>query len=221
MINKLAKKPSSTAPRPRRTNKERSATTRSKLIDAAIEILYRLGYSACTTIEVAKKARVSRGAMLHQFPTRVDMLLAVARHIAEVNSRFRREQLGTEPGLQRFNASADVNWNLHSQPSAIALLEIIMATRSDRALGKGSAPFAKMWTEGRQRAANRMAADLNVSNVAELETMVMLHQAALRGLAIELMLTRDVEGVERARQMLVNNDRLFSERLMSEAKNSR
>ena len=51
--------------RPRRTNEQRSTETRGKLIKTAIDLLYRSGYSATTTVMVAKRAKVSRGAMLH------------------------------------------------------------------------------------------------------------------------------------------------------------
>src|SRR5262245_17466263 len=106
---------SSNRTRQRRTNAERSATTVSKLIQAAIDSLYEEGYSATTTISVAKRARVSRGAMLHQFPTRVAMLLAVAKHIVEEHSRLRREQLDAYQGMARFYAAADVSWAVHSR----------------------------------------------------------------------------------------------------------
>ena len=58
------------APRPRRTQAERSAETRQRLIAAAIDALCRLGYAATSTVLVADNAGVSRGAMLHQFRPR-------------------------------------------------------------------------------------------------------------------------------------------------------
>lgn len=65
-------------PRPRRrTQDERSAETRSKLINAAIDIICRRGYASLTTAEVATAANVSRGALQHQFYTRDDLLVAV------------------------------------------------------------------------------------------------------------------------------------------------
>jgi ribosomal protein L20 len=156
--------------------------------------------------------------MLHQFPTRVDLLLAVAQHIIDANSRYRREQLGSESGLKRFYAAADVSWAVHSQPSAIALLEILMATRSDKDLRKGFESFRKLWIEARSNAAARMATDLGVTNVAELESLITLHQASLRGLAIELMFVRESEGIEKARRLLADYDRLFAEKLVGAVK---
>jgi AcrR family transcriptional regulator len=211
MANKSTKKKA----RPRRTNAERSATTRGKLIAAAIDTLYRSGYTAATTIEVAKRAKVSRGAMLHQFPTRVDMLLAVAQHIIDEDRAFRKEQLGSEPGPKRFFAATEVSWAVYSKPSTIALLEILMATRSDKDLRKGMEPFRHVWIEGRRSAALRMASDLGVDKVEELETLIMLQQACLRGLAIELMFARTPERTTKARELLGFYDRVFAERLLA------
>lgn len=214
---KLAKAPVQV----RRTNVERSATTRGKLMAAAIELLYREGYSATTTISVAAKAHVSRGAMLHQFPTRVELLLAVAEHITAEQSRHRRERLSVDKfdsPMERFVAAANVSWEVHSQPSAIALLEIIMATRSDKDLRKGFAPFVKTWAERRRMAASNMAADLGIDDVSKIDAMIGLHQASLRGMAIELMFVQDSAHIERQRQLLADHDRRYVERLMNEAK---
>jgi AcrR family transcriptional regulator len=213
----VAKHPK-TQPKPRRTNVERSATTRGKLIAAAIDLLYREGYSATTTISVAAKARVSRGAMLHQFPTRVDLLLAVAEHISAEQSRYRREHLAADrfnSPLERFIAAARVSWEVHSQPSSIALLDIIMATRSDRDLRKGFAPFVKTWSEKRRAAAANMANDLGIADVAKVDAMIGLHQASLRGLAIELMFVQDSDHIERQRNLLAAYDLGYVESLMS------
>jgi AcrR family transcriptional regulator len=223
--SKLTSKLSAKAPtRVRRTNVERSATTRGKLIAAAIDLLYREGYSATTTISVAAKARVSRGAMLHQFPTRAELLLAVADHITAEQSRYRRERLPPNKfnsPMERFIASANVSWEVHSQPSAIALLEIIMATRSDRDLRKGFGPFVKTWTEKRRLAAVNMAADLGIADVAKVDAMIGLHQASLRGLAIERMFVQDSSHIERQRQLLADFERRYVEQLAGNAKANR
>ncbi len=209
--------------RPRRTNAERSATTRAKLIDAAIELLYEEGYSATTTISVAARARVSRGAMLHQFPTRVKLLLAVADFIVKDHSRQRREEL--EPhgeGLPRFYAAADVSWAVHSRPSAIALLEIMMSTRSDKTLRKGFAPFLKLWADMRRAAAVRMAGSLEVPDAADqIEVLISLHQTVMRGMAIELMFANNPNDVEQMRQMQVQFERQFAEQLVSSHRQAR
>jgi AcrR family transcriptional regulator len=208
-------------PKLRRSNKERTAEMRGRLIDAAIDTLFRLGYSATTTFEVAKVAGVSKGAMLHHFPTQVDLMLATAEFIVESRQRFRREQLfcgNIEAGLPRFYAAADVAWEVNRRPSTIALLEIVMATRSDPNLGKAFESFLKVWVQAPREAAARMAADLQVKDVQSVEGMLRLHRAAMLGLAIELMFTQSSDKVESARSLLVRYERGLVEALVDKSK---
>ena len=67
----------------RRTQAERSAATRKILLDAAIKCLFEHGYGTTTTILVAEMAGVSRGAMLHQFPSKADLMTFVVEAVFE------------------------------------------------------------------------------------------------------------------------------------------
>jgi AcrR family transcriptional regulator len=206
----------------RRTNVERTAETRGRLIDATIELLYRGGYALTTTISVARKARVSRGAMMHHFSSRAELLLVVAEHILSQQRRIRMERLSKiGPGLERFYAAADVSWDVQRSPSAIAFLEIIMATRSDPELHEGMQPLIKLIPQLRQQAAIRMAGDLPGKDLVKIQHLVRLHQAALRGLSIELMFSRDVADIEAARQLLIHYERTFVEEVLEGSKKSR
>src|SRR5215207_5035001 len=68
--------------RPRRSQEERSTETRGRLLDAAVECLIEFGYSATTTTTVAKRAGVSRGAQLHHYPAKVELLTAAIEHLS-------------------------------------------------------------------------------------------------------------------------------------------
>ncbi len=204
-------------PRARRTNAERSAETRGAIIGAAIELLFLRGHTATTTIEVAARARVSRGAMLHHFPTRVDLLIAVAQHIVtdQREQRSKRGQL-LGPGLARFYAGADINWEVQKQPGTIALLEIMLATRSDPDLHKAFAPFIEQMRAMRGQAAKVVAGDIGVSDESTVATMLYLHQATLRGLVIELLCTQDEQRVEAARRLFTHYSHAFAQTLIEQ-----
>ena len=207
------------APRARRTNAERSAETRGAIIEAAIELLFSRGHSATTTIAVAARAKVSRGAMLHHFPTRVEMLIATAEYIVAHQRAQRREKFKDIPvGLPRYYAGADINWEVQKQPATIALLEIMLATRSDPQLRKSFAPFIKQMREMRDNAAIGVAGDLGVNDKGTVATMLYQHQATLRGLAIHLLCTGDDKGVEDARRLFTHYSHAFAESLMEDAK---
>jgi AcrR family transcriptional regulator len=208
----------------RRSNAQRTSEMRARLIQAAIDTLYRSGHSATTTIEVARRARVSRGAMLHHFPTRTDLLLATGNHILASDREFRHSKLFSiklTNGLERFYAASDVSWELHRRPSNIALLEIMMATRSDKRLGRAFASFQKMWVQSKHDAAAKMAADLGVEDVVAVANLIRLHQACMRGLAIELMFTHNAADVEAARQLQVGFGRTFAENLVAQSSRKR
>jgi AcrR family transcriptional regulator len=65
------------SPRPRRTQAERSAQSRSALLEAAARGLSRYGYANLVLEEVARDAGYTRGALYHQFKDKEDLALAV------------------------------------------------------------------------------------------------------------------------------------------------
>ena len=52
---------------------QKSAMTRDRILDAAINCFIELGYTNVTTAKVASAAGVSRGAMLHHFPSKTEL----------------------------------------------------------------------------------------------------------------------------------------------------
>ena len=54
----------------RRSQAERSASTRALLLDATIDSLVEDGYASTTTTGIADRAGVSRGAQMHHFASK-------------------------------------------------------------------------------------------------------------------------------------------------------
>ena len=63
------------------TQKQRSDETRRVVLDATVACLTELGFAKTSTVEVQKRAGVSRGALLYHFPSKAG-LLAEARDAA-------------------------------------------------------------------------------------------------------------------------------------------
>jgi AcrR family transcriptional regulator len=76
------------ATRPRSTQVERSARTRSVLLESAARGLSRYGYGNLVLEQVAREAGYTRGALYHQFKDKEDLALAV---IEWVNENWMRE----------------------------------------------------------------------------------------------------------------------------------
>src|SRR5258706_12472090 len=77
-----------TATRRRSTQVERSARSRSALLESAARGLSRYGYGNLVLEEVAREAGYTRGALYHQFKDKEDLALAV---IEWVDQTWRRE----------------------------------------------------------------------------------------------------------------------------------
>lgn len=114
------------------TQAERTATTRTRLLDAALEVLAERGYAATTTVEVARRAGVSRGAQLHHFPTKAELLAAAVEHLYARRRAEYRAAVATMPaGEDRIDASVDLLWSMFSGPTFPAWLELQVAARTD------------------------------------------------------------------------------------------
>src|ERR1700739_4698659 len=87
--------------RVRRTQAERSAAMRTRLLDATVECLVSHGYSGTTTARVAEMAGVTRGAQVHHFRSKEDLVVAAIEHLAQQRAQSAIRE------LNRVKAGAD------------------------------------------------------------------------------------------------------------------
>ncbi len=190
-------------PHERRSQEERSSATQLQILRAATEILYAEGFAAATTQRIAAQAGVSRGAMLHHFPSKVDLMVAVFQLAHDADTAYLREHLEKiELPFDRVASLPQLTWKALSGPSGIAALEIMMASRSDHDLAQKLEPVqTQIEAESQQRVAELMhSAGLTVDDASrELVTLVV---AAIRGLSIQAMFRKESRGAPSALRVL-------------------
>lgn len=126
----------------RRSNAERTAQTQRVLLEAAIDCLFRLGYGATTTHVVAEAAGASRGAMLHHFPTKAELMAATVRYAWEKEfAQMHEEMEKFKAGMTRFKAMIEVHWKIVQCPEDIAINEVRHGARSDAELANAVHPI--------------------------------------------------------------------------------
>jgi AcrR family transcriptional regulator len=182
-MSKAAATPSQA--RVRRTQQERSAAMRLKLLDAAIDCLYELGYSGTTTIEVAARAGVSRGAQLHHFPTKERLVTEAVRYVLAKRLEEFREAFATLPEeADKAGAAVDILWEKLSGRIFYAWLELLVAARTDGALREAVVEIVGQFLDEVQATTRQMFSS-QAGAFLSLEMAPALAFAAMQGLALD------------------------------------
>lgn len=170
---------------PRRRNVDRSAATRKLILDATVRCLFERGFGAVTNHTVADLAGVSRGAMMHHFPTRQALLVATVGHCY---ARLREQRLALmaklEPGLPRFRALIDLAWSNAQTPEDIACNEIRMGSRSDPAIAAAITPIMIQVGDDFARYIGGLAREAGLRTDAELKGLTVTTAMAIRATAV-------------------------------------
>ncbi|WP_448625082.1 TetR/AcrR family transcriptional regulator [Geodermatophilus sp. URMC 64] len=137
----------------------RSADSRALILEAAVGCLVEEGYAGASTLAVQARAGVSRGRLLHHFPSRAELLVAAAEHLATTRLTELRERaaalMADEPtGPARVDRALELMWATFQEPPFWAAMELWVAARTDGEL-RGSLQAQ----ERRLRAAIRAVAD--------------------------------------------------------------
>ncbi len=120
----------------RRTNEERTAETRARLMRAAVDALVELGWSGATTNEIARRAGVSRGAMLHHYPSKADLVAGAVEHLIDLRrARFEASMGALRRGERPVGSILETIWEIYAGETLDAWLELVVAGRTDPALG--------------------------------------------------------------------------------------
>lgn len=115
-----------------RTQAERRANTQAALLEATISLLAEVGYGRTTTNEVARRAGVSRGAQTHHYPTKSDLVIAAVEYVfAERADAFVASFGALSPADQTLESAVDLLWETVRGPAYQALLELVVASRTD------------------------------------------------------------------------------------------
>src|SRR4051812_17262131 len=146
----------------RRTNEQRSAATRARILEATIDCLAELGYAKTTTTEIADRAGMSRGAQLHHYPTKAELVTAAMSQLFDEREReFRQTIAMIPPGPDRASSAVDLLWKIVSGRTFFAWLELAVAARTDEELRSAMHVLSARTTQNIQRAFVELFPPLN------------------------------------------------------------
>lgn len=182
----------------RRSQEERSATSRARLIDSAIRHMRERGIAATSMTEIAAEANLTRGAIQHHFSSRKELILAAVR---ELDDRLSQKFDGfTVPdgvqGIDRVAALYDHVVALTASADAVAVYDLLSASRGDPVLKHKTVELQRPLTEKfrqfwRRNLDGHLPRDLIE---ASLDIALLMSQ----GVAMAQLLTQSSDTIDRA-----------------------
>ncbi|TYL44853.1 TetR/AcrR family transcriptional regulator [Nocardioides sp. BGMRC 2183] len=178
-------------PAPRRTQAERRAATRGRILSATADCLLERGHQATTISEVQARTGLARGTIQHHFPTRADLLVAAVSHLVDARiERFRDDAARIDVDADRMDAVVDLILRDLTSPIFFAALELWVAARTDPELRRALLPEeARLF--GALRELYRETLGVSSASDTQLETLVEFTVDLITGLALTTMLTGD------------------------------
>jgi AcrR family transcriptional regulator len=186
----------------RRTQAERTAATRERIVRAVVESISEVGFQKTTANEITRRAGVTWGAVQHHFGGKDGILSAV---LEESFDRF-AARLAAVPIegatlAERVSAFVDITWQHFGSPDYRSTFEILLNHTGD-----GESGALPIWQSEMTSAWNRVwsqiFADVNLPRrkVTALQAFTI---SLVSGMAALAMLRRAIEPVHGAELALL------------------
>ena len=163
----------------------KSENTRATILDAAIQCFFDLGYNNTTTEKIAKAAKVSRGAMLHHFPSRMDLIKATVHHLTEKRlEMFEQQETAIQEDKEHtlIEEGIDAYWEQLHSPLFVVFHELQVASRTDAELRIVLVPAIRKFEDSWRKLSAQVFPDLAQSEA--FTTANMLTAYLLEGMAV-------------------------------------
>lgn len=195
----------------------RGIVARDRIVRAMIACIVRAGFEATTVEHVMAEAGLSRGSLLHQFPTRLELTVATAEHAMRtvMADAHQRVQAIATP-LERLVQYPGVMWETQIGDCGLALTDILLAARWDKQLATAMLPVTSRIELQVSAELLELAQNAGLPDPAAYVPHGWLLLASTRGLLIEYKLDPSRPIILDAMQALQDEHRLLCERLLAQ-----
>ena len=204
--------------RKRQTQTERTESTKRKLCQATLEVISDVGYEKATTVMIAERAGVSRGAQTHHFPSKFDLVTESFRFLLR-DWESRRERFWQEQDAkvtpERYIRFL---WDeIYGHPQYVASLEMMLASRGDEKLHESLVSSLSELTEVREAMWRRLTPVQESGLTADTSSNLMrMTMCLLRGLSLQGTISEEDNFSEETLNTWIEMIRLFAEHSGSE-----
>ncbi|WP_425409422.1 TetR/AcrR family transcriptional regulator [Hyphococcus sp.] len=171
--------------RPTRRQEEKSAVMRQRICEGAVYCLSARGYHGTSIKQVVDAAGVSLGALQHHFPAKDDLVEATAEFLLSRSIKwFQRAKLNIDKDKNAFSNMIHRSWREQFTTDEYgALLEILVAARTNEALRERIAPRLETWRRGIEIELRDLLPSSD-ENADELEAILTIGRCMMTGLLV-------------------------------------
>lgn len=200
----------STQKPPLTRREQQTLKSKDALCMATIRCLDKYGYAKTSTSRITKEAGASRGALTHHFPSKEDLIVETTNKILHPMANLQLKPVhkeGRSPKQDELSLiKAEFRWvweQLANTAEARALLEILIAFRTDKKLRKRIKPDLMRWNERMQKAIllNYTSAD---GNDEQLDRIWQVARVFYRGLITHDAFVEDSSALNEIMEEFVN-----------------
>lgn len=166
--------------------KTKSERTKTLICEACVACLVELGYAETTINRVVTRTALSKGALQHHFPSKELLITATADYLLQ------RTQL-SDQDLDAPNVADKLlrSWtHMINTPAYRALLEILIAARTDQRLQELISPTLHQWNRNIDEQMIRIYESIDQDD-EDVMTLLLMSRSLMRGLVIQDRYTDD------------------------------
>lgn len=172
---------------------QRSLNTQQQLLNSTIHCIAEFGYHQASTNTIVEHAGVSRGAMLHHFPTKVDLLSAAFKQLhetitADVQTLITQAEINEQTWPDLLDEIAK---RYFDGPLWDFFLELTVAARTDDALRAELIPTVRQYYSELNPMWHRYFTSAEID--AEVATLLNLSLSVIRGLALQRLIIDEAD----------------------------
>lgn len=175
----------------RRTQEERTAETTARLKQATLDILLDRGYARASTLDIADRAGVSRGALTHHFESKDDLVCqAVEQLLREATAEIRDYAERVQSGRLDISGFIDHLWEMFSGRLFYITLEHVTEARHNDFLRARLVPVVREFHQALDQIWSDFFRGAGLKS-AEVETALNASLCLLRGMGVQTVLRND------------------------------
>jgi AcrR family transcriptional regulator len=120
-----------TAPSARRTQAERRASSRARLLNATLSCLAELGYAGSSLPEIVRRAGLSNGGLWRHFHSKAELMAAASLEADQRLLAAAPERPAPRDADEAIDGVVDQILDWSQRPEMVAIIELLLASRAD------------------------------------------------------------------------------------------